>query len=61
MIRFPGIPQTRANNPRRVFFGNLKYITECGQFVGFGDTRQESFNAWKEARDKPTQSDQNKE
>jgi len=49
-IRIKGLPTTRLNKPRRVGFGDLKYITECSEFFGFGDTRQESFQAWQEAR-----------
>lgn len=52
MIRFKGVPTTRVNKPRRVGFGHLKFITECGQYFGFGDTRQESFAAWQEAKRK---------
>lgn len=51
-IRIPGVPKTRINQPRRVGFGHLKYITECDQYFGFGETRQESFKAWEEARNK---------
>lgn len=54
-IRLPGVPQTRENKPRRIGSGGLKYITECKEFFGFGDTRQESFTAWKEARDSAKQ------
>lgn len=51
-LRIKGLPVTRLNKPRRAFFGNSKFITECAEFFGFGDTRQESFAAWKDARDK---------
>lgn len=50
-VRIPGVPRTRPNNPPRVLSGGLKFVTECDQYFGFGDTRQESFQAWKEARD----------
>ena len=55
-IRIPGIPRTRPNDPRRILSGGLKFVTECDKYVGFGDTRQESFEAWKEARDSAKQS-----
>lgn len=53
-LRIKGLPVTRVNHPRRAFFGNAKYITECSEYFGFGDTRQESFSAWKEAKQKAT-------
>jgi hypothetical protein len=51
MLKFPGMPRTRENKPRRMLSGGLKFVTECDKYCGFGDTRQESFDAWKEARD----------
>jgi hypothetical protein len=51
-LRIKGLPSTRLNQPRRVGFGHLKYITECDKYFGFGETRQESFSAWKEAKQK---------
>jgi hypothetical protein len=50
-IQFKGMPRTRPNDPRRILSGGLKFVTECDTYCGFGDTRQESFAAWKEARD----------
>lgn len=51
-LKIKGLPTTRLNQPRRVGFGHLKYITECDKYFGFGETRQESFQAWEEAKQK---------